>query len=437
VQELIDALDRHQAEIIHVGQFDYASIFRMRRYRRAAFLEWASEPRFPNVLPYWDQTDDLWGGTAYFPQEVTIDTGSIRRSAAESGAVTLMCEFGGTERPLMPRAVLRRQLERATAMGFDVDAAFEFEALILDETDVSLREKNFSDLKSFNPGHRCWSGVTHSVHAEFFAGMEAEILGHDIALYALTTELGPGCHEITLGHSRGLRAADDAALLRTAVQSFARKQGKTASFMAYLGDGLPGTGGHCTMSLRDRQTGRNLFASDAAETTQLAGRFIAGMMKIVPQAFALCTSTTNAFRRLAPGSWAPKSLTWAEHPHTVAVRSVPNAGDRARLEFRVPPSDNNTYLTMALMLGAGLDGIEQQLDIPAQTLGAHPDFIPEGAERFPRDLAEAADRLERSADAVRLFGAEFVTGFAATCRHEFAALARAVSAAERARYLEG
>ncbi len=437
MQALIDALDRYKAEVIHVGQFDYASIFRMRRYRRAPFLEWASEPRFPNVLPYWDQTDDLWGGDAFFPQEVTIDVESIRRSASEPGAVTLMCEFGGAEKPLMPREVLRRQIERAAAMGFDVDAAFEFEALILDETDISLREKGFNDLKSFNPGHRCWSGVTHNVHADFFAGMEAEILGHDIALYAITTELGPGCHEISLGHSRGLRAADDAALLRTSVQSYARKQGKTASFMAYLGDGLPGTGGHCTMSLRDRKTGRNLFASDAVETTELAGRFIAGMMKVVPQAFALCTSTTNAFRRLAPGSWAPKSLTWAEHPHTVAVRSVPNAGERARLEFRVPPSDNNTYLTMALMLGAGLDGIEQQLAIPAQTRGAHPDFIPEGAERFPRDLAEAADRLEKSADAVRLFGPEFVANFTATCRHEYAALARSVSPAERARYLEG
>lgn len=436
MQTLIDALDRHKAEVIHVGQFDYASIFRMRRYRRAPFLEWASEPRFPNVLPYWDRTDGLWGGEAFFPQEVVIDPTSMRRSASESGAVTVMCELAGTEQPLMPRTVLRRQIERAAAMGFDVDAAFEFEALILDETDASLRDKGFSDLKSFNPGHRCWSGVTHAVHADFFAGMEAAILAHDIALYAITTELGPGCHEISLGHSRGLRAADDAALLRMAVQAFARERGKTASFMAYLGDGLPGTGGHCTMSLRDRHTGRNLFASDNGQTSDLAGRFIAGMMKVVPQAFALCTSTTNAFRRLAPGSWAPKSLTWAEHPHTVALRSVPHAGDRARLEFRVPPSDTNTYLTMALMLGAGLDGIEQQLAVPAQTLGAHPDFIPEGAERFPRDLAEAADRLERSADAIRLFGAEFVTNFTAACRHEYAALARAVSPAERARYLE-
>ncbi len=436
MQTLINALDAHDAKIVHVGQFDYASIFRMRRFPREAFLDWATEPRFSNVLPYWDQTDDLWAGERFFPQRVAIDPASIRRNPSEPGAVTLIAEYEGEEAPLMPRAVLRRQLERAAAMGFAVEAAFEFEALILEETDVSLREKGFAGLRSFNPGHKCWSGVTHSVHADFFAGMQAEVEGHDVHLYSVGTELGPGCFEITLGRAAGLKAADDASFFRMAARAYARKQGKTASFMAYLGEGLPGTGGHCTMSLRDKATGRNLFAADDRQTTALAGQFIAGMMKVVPQAFALCTSSVNAFRRLAPGSWAPKALTWAEQPHTVAVRSAPNANERARLEFRVPPSDTNAYLTMALMLGAGLDGIEQKLPVPAQSANAHPDFIPEGAERFPRDLSEAADRLAASADAKRLFGAEFTAHFAATCHHEYAALARAVSAEERARYLE-
>lgn len=437
MNDLIDTLNAHDAKIVHVGQFDYASIFRMRRFSRPAFEEWATEPRFSNVLPYWDQTDDLWTGERFFPQQVRIDPGSIRRNPSEPGAVTLIAEYEGTEAPLMPRAVLRRQLDRAAAMGFAVEAAFEYEALILEETDVTLRDKGFRDLQSFNPGHKCWSGVTHSVHADFFAGLQAEVEGHDIALYSVGTELGPGCFEITLGRAAGMKAADDASFFRMATRAFARKMGKTASFMAYLGEGLPGTGGHCTMSLRDRATGRNLFAAEDGRTTELAGQFIGGMMQVVPQAFALCTSSVNAFRRLAPGSWAPKALTWAEQPHTVAVRSAPNANDRARLEFRVPPSDANAYLVMALMLGAGLDGIERRLPVPPQSENAHPDFIPEGAERFPRDLIEAADRLAVSEDAKRLFGAEFVGNFAATCRHEYAALARAVSAEERARYLEG
>ena len=361
----------------------------------------------------------------------------MRHNPSEPGAVSVIAELSGAAKELMPRQVLRRQIERAAAMGFTVDAAFEFELILLDESDVSVRDKGFSNLAKFAPDNKCWSGATANIHASFIAGMEAEILGHDVNLYGLGVELGPGCLEATLGATEGLRAADDAAFFRMAARSFARKHGKTASFMPYLGAEYPGIGGHCTLSLRDKATGKNLFSTPEATTSALAGSFIAGMMQIVPEAFAMCTSTVNAYRRLAPGSWAPKSLTWAEYPFNVAVRSAPHAGDRARLEFRVPPADCNPYLTLALMLGAGLDGIERKLATPAPATAAHPDFVPEGAQRFPRDLAEAADRLAASADAARIFGAEFTQNFAAACRAEYASLAKAVSAEERARYLEG
>jgi glutamine synthetase len=435
--DLTAALDALNADVVHVGQFDLASVFRERRLRRAQFLDWAQDPRFANVLAYWDSADNLFGGSSYFTETVAIDPTSMRRNPSEPGAVTVIAELSGEARDLMPRQVLRTQIERAAAMGYVVDAAFEFEVIVLDEDASTARDKGFAGLAKFAPDNKCWSGATANTHAEFIAGMEAEILGHDVNLFGLGVELGPGCLEATLAATEGLRAADDAAFLRMAVRSYARKHGKTASFMPYMGAEYPGIGGHCTLSLRDKTTGKNLFSSPDGKTNALAQTFIAGMMAVVPQAFAMCTSTVNAYRRLAPGSWAPKSLTWAEYPFTVAVRSVPQAGPGARLEFRVPPADCNPYLTLALMLGAGLDGIERELPAPAPTIAGHPDTVAEGAQRFPRDLLEAAERLETSADAARIFGAAFTGNFAAACRAEYASLAKAVSAEERARYLEG
>ncbi|MDD8024050.1 MAG: hypothetical protein PHX82_13180 [Paracoccaceae bacterium] len=435
--DLTAALDALNADVVHVGQFDLASVFRERRLRRAQFLDWAQDPRFANVLAYWDSADNLFGGSSYFTETVAIDPTSMRRNPSEPGAVTVIAELSGEARDLMPRQVLRTQIERAAAMGYVVDAAFEFEVIVLDEDASTARDKGFAGLAKFAPDNKCWSGATANTHAEFIAGMEAEILGHDVNLFGLGVELGPGCLEATLAATEGLRAADDAAFLRMAVRSYARKHGKTASFMPYMGAEYPGIGGHCTLSLRDKTTGKNLFSSPDGKTNALAQTFIAGMMAVVPQAFAMCTSTVNAYRRLAPGSWAPKSLTWAEYPFTVAVRSVPQAGPGARLEFRVPPADCNPYLTLALMLGAGLDGIERELPAPAPTTAGHPDTVAEGAQRFPRDLLEAAERLETSADAARIFGAAFTGNFAAACRAEYASLAKAVSAEERARYLEG
>ncbi len=424
------------ADVVHVGQFDYGSIFRERRLRSEQFLQWAQDPRFANVVAYWDSADTIVGGTSYYTEKQEIDADSIRRYPAEPGAVAIIMDMAGEPKELMPRQVLRRQLERAEAMGYVVDAAFEFEIILLDETENSVREIGFENLKKFAPDNKCWSGTTAATHAELICDLEAEILGFDINLFGLGVELGPGCLEATLGAARGLRAADDAAFLRMAARSWARRNGLTASFMPYLGNEYPGIGGHITLSLKDNKTGQNLFSSKDGKTNDLARSFIAGMIDVVPDCFAMCTSSVNAYRRLAPGSWAPKALTWAEYTFTTAVRSVPSSSDTARLEFRSPPADCNTYLTMALMLGAGLDGIERGLNAPEAAETAGPDDIPQGAQPFPRDLYEAAHKMSNSKTAERLFGAAFVRNFTAACLAEDASLRTAVSADERRRYLE-
>lgn len=424
------------AEVVHVGQFDYASIFRERRLRTEQFLQWAQDPRFANVVAYWDSADNIIGGTSFYTEQQEIDADSIRRYPAEPGAVAIIAEMAGEPKELMPRHVLRQQLERADTMGYAVDAAFEFEVILLDEDDNSVREAGFENLDKFAPDNKCWSGTTAATHADLIRDLEDEILGYDINLFGLGVELGPGCLEATLGATRGLRAADDAAFFRMATRSWARRNGLTASFMPYLGHDYPGIGGHITLSLQDKKTGMNLFASKDGRTNDLALRFIAGMIDVVPECFAMCTSSVNAYRRLAPGSWAPKAVTWAEYTFTTAVRSVPSVNDMARLEFRCPPADCNPYLTMALMLGAGLDGIERGLTAPPAAEAAGPDDIPQGAQPFPRDLYEAAHRMAQSETAKRLFGDRFVGNFTAACLAEDASLRTAVSAEERRRYLE-
>lgn len=430
------SLKSREAKVVHVGQFDYAGVFRERRLRRTQFLQWAQDPRFGNVMALWDSADTIITGTSYYTEAQDIDPLSIRGYPAEPDAVAIIAEMAGELKEVMPRMVLRRQLERAEAMGYDVDAAFEFEFILLDETDISVRQAGFDNLAKFAPDNKCWSGTTAATHAELIRNLEAEILNYDISLFGLGVELGPGCLEATLGATRGLRAADDAAFFRMATQSWARRNELTASFMPFLGQDYPGIGGHVTLSLKDKVTGENQFSSPDGHTNELAKTFIAGMIDIVPECFAMCTSSVNAYKRLAPGSWAPKALSWAEYTFTTAVRSVPSVNDLARLEFRVPPADCNPYLSMALMLGAGLDGIERGLTAPAPASAAGPDDIPEGAVRFPRDLYGAAHRLSESENAKRLFGAPFVENFTAACLAEDTSLRTAVSSEERRRYLE-
>ncbi len=210
--------------------------------------------------------------------------------------------------------------------------------------------------------------------------------------------------------------------------------------MPLLGADFPGIGGHFNLSLRDRKSGSNAFADpgDAHGLSPVARRFLAGIIALVPEAFAMCGHTVNAYRRLAPGSWAPKTVSWAPYNYAAAVRTAAETPEQTRLELRLPGSDTNVYLAMAMMLGAGLDGLARGLDLAEPPIaGGGPNEIPPNAPRLPADLLEATRRLRESAAARRIFGDPFVEHFTMVCEAEDAGLRRAVSAAEVRRYLEG
>ncbi len=437
LKQLAERLEKEGVDVLHVGLFDYASSFRERRLRRDQFLAWARDPRFSNTLPYWDNSDNLFGGGPYLTEALKLDFASLRPYGFDPNAATIIAEYAGDNTGLLPRDVLRKQIERADAMGFEVRAAFEFEIIFLEENAASLREKGFANFTTFMPENKCWSGQTAADQAEFVADLEQTILDHGVSLFAVAGELGPGCFEATLAAETPMKAADDAAFFRIAARSFARSRDMTASFMASMGAPFPGIGGHVVLSLWDKATGKNIFADPSATTNAKAKNFIGGMARLTPEAFALAANTVNAYRRFAPGSWAPKSVTWAEYTFTTAVRSVPSAEDSARLEFRLPGADCNPHLTLALALAGGLDGIEESLTPPDATPFGGPDDIPPGATRLPRDLKDAADRLRASKHAAKCFGETFTNHFAHVCEVEHASLAKAVSAAELARYLEG
>ena len=125
--------------------------------------------------------------------------------------------------------------------------------------------------------------------------------------------------------------------------------------MPLLGDGFPGIGGHIVLSLRDRKTGRNLFADpkDANGLSATAKSFLAGVIDLVPEAFPMLAHTVNAYRRLSPGSWAPKTVSWAPYNYAAAVRTAAETADMTRSGAAVlPGSDLNVHLGLALFLAA-------------------------------------------------------------------------------------
>ena len=116
-------LDRLDADIVHVGLFDFATMFRERRLRRADLLSGADTAVFANVLPKWDSAESILAPGPYGSETVAYDPNSIRPYPFEPRAATLVADYTGPQAEIMPRRVLARQIERAAAAGFDVLAA--------------------------------------------------------------------------------------------------------------------------------------------------------------------------------------------------------------------------------------------------------------------------------------------------------------------------
>ncbi|HXV24465.1 MAG TPA: glutamine synthetase family protein [Alphaproteobacteria bacterium] len=435
----IAALEAAGIQTVHVGILDIDSCLRERRLPLSQAIAALRGPySFPNVVFKWDTGETVYDPTETFQDEAArIDPTTARRYPFEPNAALFIADFIGPSAEIAPRSVLRRQIERADALGYAVQAGIECEFTVLAETASSLREKGFHRLQPWAPDNRCYAGDTAAAYADLVTEIEGLARQLDIPLYSLGTELGPGCLEATLLAREPLAAADDFALFRGFTKAFCRNRGLTASFMAQLGEGFQGLSGHVHLSLRDRD-GKAVFAdttrSDGMSATMR--HFIGGLLQALPDFTAMCAHTVNAYRRMVPGNWAPRTPTWGFRNYSVAVRAVTGEPSTTRIEFRVPAADTNPHLAMAMMLGAGLRGIERRIEPPPSCAGDARAIVPEGLRPLPGTLDEAAGRLASCAEARSLFGDAFVEHFAMTRRHEDAVLRRHVSAAERARYLE-
>ena len=433
------ALARRGIRIAHVAIPDLDASLRERRLALgdvdAAF---GPDATFVNVVHKWDTGESVYGAAPFVGEAMAVDWGSARDYPFEPDAAIVLADFAGPSAHLSPRELLKAQIARAAKMGFAVKAALEFEFHMLDESAETLRAKGYEAMDTFAVDNRCWSSQTAAIHGDVVADLEKVMETAGVGLFGMGLELGPGCFEATLRATDALRAADDAVLFKTFTKAFARRRGLTATFMAQLGASFSGLSGHVHLSLWDARTGKPLFhdAKDKDGMSATMRHAIGGLVDLTPEALALAAHTVNAYRRLTPGNWAPRTATWAVQNYAAAVRAVPSPAHWARLEFRLPASDTNPYLALALTLGAALEGIRTKAKLPPPIEKGGPDETPEGLPGLPHDLLEAADRLDASATARAIFGDTFIDYFVASRRHEEAVLRKHVSAFERARYIE-
>jgi len=257
----------------------------------------------------------------------------------------------GTPCDFAPREVFRHVLDEMGELGFEAMAALEYEIRLWD-----------------GGGNPMSSGISYSLteigrYGEFVSQLVPALEGLGVDLSAVHTEAGPGLLELNLEPRRGLRAADDAALVKFGVKELAASMGMRASFLAKTAPGEEGSSGHIHFSCWDGQT--NAFAGpDAADQIPPAfGAAIAGLLEHLPAASLLLNPNVNSYKRLVPGWFAPINATWGYENRSCAVRAIrSDRPDLWRFECRRPGADANPYLALAAVTASAADGIKNKAE---------------------------------------------------------------------------
>jgi glutamine synthetase len=324
------------------------------------------------------------------------------------------CEFASRE-------VLRSVLDGMAELGHEVMAALEYEIRLWD-----------------SGGHPMSSGISYSLteigrYQEFTDQLVPALEGLEVELSAVHTEAGPGLLELNLGARRGLRAADDAALVKFAVKEIASSMGLRASFLAKTTPGEEGSSGHIHMSCWSGET--NAFAAPEATDPlpPVFGAAIAGVLDHLPGASLLLNPTVNSYKRLVPGWFAPINATWGYENRSCAVRAIRSSRPELwRFECRRPGADANPYLALAAVAASAADGIRRTLKPPPAVEGdayARPD-LPE----LPGSLEAALRAFEEDQVLRRGLGERFSEYYATSRSWELKAWRETVTEWERERY---
>jgi glutamine synthetase len=450
VQSIADArkiVEERNLEYVKIGVHDIDGILRGKYLSRAKFFSALENGlAFCDVVLGWDSNDQLYENagvtytgwhTGYPDAPVRVVPSSCRDIPFEPGMLLFLCEFDGKAAALCPRQLLQRVLGRAKDMGLAAFAAFEYEFFLFNETPESVREKGYRNLQPITPGFFGYSMLRSSVHADLHRSLLELGQQMDFPIEGLHTETGPGVLEAAITVDNASDAADKAALFKTFTKVWAQRHNLMATFMAKWSNQYPGQSGHIHISLR-HEDGSSAFhdPSQPYNMSKLQRHFVAGQQRMMPQWMAMIAQTVNAYSRLIPGFWAPTDATWGVENRTTALRVIPGSAKSQRVEFRVGSADANPYLALAAALGAGLYGIEHELEpTPVVTGNAYDQTQPPELS-LPGSLDSAAAALRGSAAAREYFGAEFVEHYAASREWESREFRRHITDWELSRYFE-
>jgi glutamine synthetase len=356
------------------------------------------------------------------------------------GTARMFCDItmpDGTPSWADPRHVLRRALDKAATAGFTFYTHPELEFFLLKE----LPKKGVAPEPVDAGGY--FDLTPHDVSHDFRRTTITMLERLGISVEFSHHEVAPGQQEIDLRYADALTTADNILTTRHVIKEVALTQGVYATFMPKPFSDQPGSGMHTHLSLFEGD--RNAFhdPADPLYLSSVGKHFIAGLLKHAAEITAVTNQWVNSYKRLIAGGEAPPYVCWGSNNRSALVRVPmykPTKGNSTRVEVRSPDSATNPYLCFAVLLAAGLKGIEEEYPLPP---GAEDDVwqLSDGERRalgmtpLPTSLSDACRVMETSELVAETLGEHVFEFFLRNKRDEWQAYRSEVTPFELGRYL--
>ncbi|MGH7057841.1 MAG: glutamine synthetase family protein [Acetobacteraceae bacterium] len=361
-------------------------------------------------------------GKGYGDFVMQPDLATLRRVPWLEATALVLCDVldhhNREPLPHSPRAILKRQIARLTAMRTRAYMASELEFYLFEDSYAEAHAKGYRGLRTSGAYIEDYNILQTTKEEPLIRAIRNGLSAAGIAVECTKGEWGPGQGEINVRYADALAMADAHAFMKNGMKEIAHLHGKAISFLAKWAFGLAGSSCHVHQSLWSEDGEGALFhdPGGAEGMSDLMRHYLAGLLIHAKEITWFLAPYINSYKRFQAGTFAPTKAIWSDDNRTAGFRLVGTGTKAVRVECRIGGADLNPHLAFAAMLAAGLSGIEQKLPLPPRFSGDA--YRAQAVPEIAKTLREALAAMRDSRMLARAFGEEALAHYVHTAEWE-------------------
>lgn len=350
------------------------------------------------------------------------DLSTLRRVPWLEGTALVLCDaydhHTHAEVAHSPRAILKKQVARLEAMGLKAFMATELEFFLFDQSFENARASGYRDLNVASPYNEDYHIFQTSKEEEVMRAIRNNLQAAGIPIENSKGEASAGQVELNVRYADALTMADRHAIIKNACKEIAWSKGKAVTFLAKWNYDAAGSSSHIHQSLWSLDGKTPMFLDKNGEygMSNMMRHYVAGLLAHASETTYFLAPYINSYKRYMAGTFAPTKAVWSMDNRTAGYRLCGADSKGIRIECRIGGSDINPHLAMAALIAAGLDGIENKLELEPQFEGDA--YGGKNIREIPKTLRDATEHLNGSKMLRSAFGEDVVDHYVRAAKWE-------------------